>query len=207
VVVTGYRAADLQELLARQPGLEPLALRFVHNPDWERSNGLSVLAARDAVGERPFFLSMADHVYSSDVLRVLKLARPAPGQLALAADLRLDQVSDPDDAMWVKLDRKGGITDIGKGMAERDAVDTGVFAATSGLFAALAAEREARGGDCALADGVRRMAAAGLAYAVDIGDAWWQDVDTLANLHEAERKIALAEGRFSQGGLPAGAER
>ena len=47
--------------------------------------------------------------------------------------------------------------------------------------------------DCSLADGVRLMAEEGKALAIDIGDAWWQDVDTPDMLAraEAEAKIHL----------------
>src|SRR5205814_10196300 len=39
-----------------------------------------------------------------------------------------------------------------------------------------------RNGDCRLADSVRSMASEGKARAVDIGNAWWQDIDTLEML-------------------------
>jgi len=46
--------------------------------------------------------------------------------------------------------------------------------------------RVLKDGDCSLADGVRLMAEEGNALAVDIGDAWWQDVDTPEMLQRAE---------------------
>jgi choline kinase len=194
VVVTGYRADELVGILPGARELDRLDLTFVHNPDWRRKNGLSVLAARDAVGKRTAFLSMADHVYAPAVLRALRLTPPSPGEVVLAVDRRVGEVSDPDDAMWVKLDEKGCIRDIGKQLTDYDAVDTGVFLINQALFEALSDEREERGGDCALADGVRRLARRGRARAADIGDAWWQDVDTHDNLLLAERKLRQAAG-------------
>ena len=50
--------------------------------------------------------------------------------------------------------------------------------------------RALKGGDCSLADGVRLMAAEGKALAIDIGEAWWQDVDTPEMLTRAEQEMA-----------------
>lgn len=192
VVVTGYRADEIRRPLMADPRLSDLVLQFVHNPDWPKKNGLSVLAARQAVGRRPFFLSMADHLYSPRVVSVLRTAPPRDGELVLAVDYRVGALTDPEDAMWVRVARDGRIRDIGKDLSEYDAVDTGVFFTSPALFDALAAEAAERGDDCALADGVRRMAQEGRARTVDIGDAWWQDVDTRADLTVVERKLACA---------------
>jgi choline kinase len=202
-IVTGYRAEELTTLLPGHSLLLGLKLNFVHNPEWQLKNGVSVLAAREALGGRMFFLSMADHVYSASVVRVLRAApQPVPGGLLLAIDRRIAELTDPDDAMWVKLDPRGRIAAIGKDLTDYDAVDTGVFLTGAPLFEALALERRERGGDCALADGVRRLAAAGRASTVDIGDAWWQDVDTREDLLVAERKLRQAHFRLSGAAAP-----
>ena len=52
-------------------------------------------------------------------------------------------------------------------------------------------ENAKQNGDCSLSDGVRSMAAANKARAIDIGDAWWQDVDT-------NDMLAVAEGRLRE---------
>ena len=44
--------------------------------------------------------------------------------------------------------------------------------------------------DCSLADGVRLMARDDKVRAIDIGDGWWQDVDTRQMLQHAERQMA-----------------
>jgi choline kinase len=192
VVVTGYQAGEVEALLRGDPRLAPLALRFVRNPEWRKQNGLSVLAARAAVGGEPFLLSMADHVYAGDLVRMLQRAARGKGELLLAVDRRVGAVPDPEDAMWVRLRPTGEILDIGKDLRVYDAVDTGVFVADESLFEALEAESRARGGDCALADGVRRLAREGLARGIDIGEAWWYDVDTRADLLRAEQRLLAA---------------
>jgi 1L-myo-inositol 1-phosphate cytidylyltransferase len=50
-------------------------------------------------------------------------------------------------------------------------------------------ERSKLNGDRSLADGVRLMAADNQVRAIDIGEAWWQDVDTPDMLQHAEEKL------------------
>jgi 1L-myo-inositol 1-phosphate cytidylyltransferase len=189
VVVTGYEAAEVRSLLEGDARLAPLSLRFVHNPDWRKRNGLSVLAARAAIDGGAFVLSMADHLYAADLVRTLQRASRARRELLLGVDRRVGAVPDAEDATWVRLDPAGRILDIGKRIEVYNAVDTGVFVADGSLFDALEDESRARGGDCALADGVRRLAGEGLARGVDIGEAWWHDVDTRADLLRAEQRL------------------
>ncbi len=191
IIITGYRADDVSARIDEQRPAG-LTLRFVYNQHWRRRNGLSVLAARQAVAGRDFFLSMADHLYSSSVVRALRTVPRADQDVVLAVDYRIADINDPDDAMWVALHSDERIHDIGKDLTEYHAVDTGVFYCTPALFDALEAERQEQGGDCALADGVRRLARAGRARTVDIGDAWWQDVDTRHDLVLLETKIRAA---------------
>lgn len=193
VVVTGCRAAEI-EATAQAGCPEGLEVTFVHNDAWERQNGLSVLTARHEVDGTPFFLTMADHLYSATLIDVLRAAWAPDVDLALAVDRRLGEIGDIDDAVRVRTGAGGRIAEIGKGLAAYDAVDTGVFLCTSALFHALALERDARGGDCSLSDGVRRIARLGRAQAVDIlPDAWWQDIDTASDLVLAERKLRQHE--------------
>ena len=92
-----------------------------------------------------------------------------------------------DDA--TKVRREGPyIIDIGKQLSRYDAVDTGMFLCTPGVFSAL--ERTTVNGDCSLSDGMRLMAQNGKLRAFDIGDAPWQDVDTPEALAHAEFMFA-----------------
>ena len=91
--------------------------------------------------------------------------------------------------------RENKVTAIGKDLRDYDAIDTGLFVCPPEIFQYL--ERAKRNNDCSLADGVRLMASDGKVRAVDIGDAWWQDVDTPEMLREAEREIAARSGAHS----------
>ena len=187
VVVVGHRAKEV--MAGVEEGNPSLGVTFVTNPRYRMSNGLSVLAARDVVGDRPFFLSMADHVFDASLICGLAGAHlPAQG-LVLAVDRKLDQIYDEDDATKV-LTRDGRIVEIHKELAEFDAVDTGLFSCTPALFDRIREAAAAReDGDCTLSDGVKALAVKGLALVHDIGDGRWQDVDTPGALAHATKNF------------------
>lgn len=185
VVVVGHREAEVRAGI--MAGRVPLPVEFVSNPRFRLSNGLSVLAARPAVGERPFFLSMSDHIFDPELIASLAAAELPAGGLVLAVDRKLDAIFDMDDATKVETDGDR-IAAIGKQLADFDAVDTGLFACTPALFDAIAAIAAARpDGDCSLSDGVKALAARGLALVHDIGAGRWQDVDTPESFAHAEK--------------------
>lgn len=175
------------ELAARLRPLIPdgMRLNVIPNPDWQKQNGVSLLQAEGKVAA-PFFLTMGDHLFEASLLH--KLVRGAqPDCLNLAIDRKIGSILDLDDAMKVRT-RDNRVMAIDKGLADYDAIDTGVFLCPEAVFGYLrSAQRE---GDCSLADGVRLMAADGKVRAIDINSAWWQDVDTPEMLAHAERHLS-----------------
>lgn len=186
-VVVGFCRDDLVR------GLRPLfppgaELRLVDNPDWQLSNGISLLRARGAVQGR-FLLSMADHLYRAELVRRLIEGAVDEDSLYLAVDSKLDSIFDMDDATKVRTEG-GRIVAIGKQLTEFDSVDTGVFICPPAVFDYLEQARREGGGDCSLSAGVQAMARDGRARVVDIGEAFWQDVDTPEMLAHAEGWLA-----------------
>ncbi|WP_199553446.1 phosphocholine cytidylyltransferase family protein [Sandaracinobacteroides hominis] len=180
-IVVGNRAEDIRAALRQAP----LPLEFVDNPDWQAApNGVSVLAARRSV--RPgTLLTMADHLLSPEL--VGRLVMGAAHALALGVDRRLGHPwVDEADVTRVLTDG-GEIRAIGKGLCVYDAYDTGLFRIGPELVEALAG-LAAPG----LSDGVRLLAANGLAGCVDIGDAPWLDVDDARALDIARKEWRLA---------------
>jgi 1L-myo-inositol 1-phosphate cytidylyltransferase len=170
--------------------LIPATMRLnpIRNPDWQKQNGLSVLCASGHVTE-PFLLLMGDHLFDPAILSLV-LENSAAGSLNLAVDKKLETIFDIDDAMKVQTSGEQVIT-LGKNLTTYDAIDTGIFLCPDELFDYL--QRAKRDGDCSLADGVRLMATDGKVRAIDIGPAWWQDVDTPAMRAHAEENLgALA---------------
>ena len=83
------------------------------------------------------------------------------------------------------------IIEIGKDLRDYDAVDIGLFVCPPEIFDYLERAKFNSGrSDCSLADGVRVMARDNKAYAISIGDSWWQDVDTPQMLQHAEKQMA-----------------
>jgi 1L-myo-inositol 1-phosphate cytidylyltransferase len=188
VVVTGYQAERIRAALEDNPRYAALGVRIeiAHNPEFEKANGVSVQVGGARVGG-PFVLSMADHIYTAAVPRLVGTADLLAADLYLATDTRIGEVLDIDDATKVRTE-DGWIVEIGKQLTRYDRIDCGVFAVTPRLLDMLAAVR-AEAGDCSLTDGVRRLAGQGRARVADIGDEPWQDVDTPADRAHAEAAL------------------
>jgi 1L-myo-inositol 1-phosphate cytidylyltransferase len=185
-VVVGYESGRMIEQV--KP-LIPSGLNafFIENRDWQKQNGISLLVAAGHVGER-FLLTMSDHLFDHAIIgRVL--GSFDPGFLNIAVDRKLGSIFDLHDAMKVQT-RGNRITDIGKNLLDYDAIDIGLFVCPAKIFGYLErAKSESCRNDCSLADGIRLMAGDDKVRAIDIGDAWWQDVDTPEMLQHAERQL------------------
>ncbi len=171
-------------------GLAPLIptglhLHPIENPEWQKQNGVSLLCA-EAHLTAPFLLLMGDHLFEARLLEIF-VRQANPEVLNLAVDRKISSIFDLDDAMKVQTDQ-GRITAIGKMLTSYDAIDTGIFVCPLEIFRYLAGARQ--DGDCSLADGVRLMAADNKVRAIDIGDAWWQDVDDSRMLEQAQEAAA-----------------
>lgn len=185
VIVLGYRAEEVRAGIEKDA--PPMNVHFVVNPKYELSNGLSVLAARPVVVGRPFFISMADHIFDVELIEGLWSAQLPPDGLVLAVDRKLSEIYDMDDATKVRTEN-GRILEIQKNLEVFDAVDTGLFFCTKALFDAIERKSNATlGGDCSLSDGVKKLAETGRALVHDVGRGRWQDVDTPGMARHAEK--------------------
>jgi 1L-myo-inositol 1-phosphate cytidylyltransferase len=193
VVVTGHQAIEIEKFLPAlsvRVGIPVVSERVRH---WSTPNGYSVIAgaARIAkMGGGDYLLMMADHIFEDGILERLARQGTTSRGVTLAVDRRLDNpLVDPDDATGVKTDADGRIEAIGKSIPEYDAVDCGAFLATPELAAAIQAAITA-GKSGSLSDGMQRLAEAGRAATMDIGNAWWIDVDDPRAHAIAERELA-----------------
>lgn len=162
-------------------GLEP---SFIENCEWQKQNGISVLAAANHITS-PFLLTMSDHLFEKSIVDLL-VREAERNELTLAIDKKLNSIFDLDDAMKIQTcgDR---VIAVGKDLPSYDAIDTGLFVCPADIFSYL--ERARQNDDCSLADGVRLMAGEDKVRGLDIGEAWWQDVDTPEMLQRAEEQM------------------
>jgi len=185
--VVGYES---ERVIAQAKQLIPphISASFIVNRDWPKQNGISLLAAAVHV-RTPFLLTMGDHLFAETIVDCL-LDNFAPGLLNIAIDRKLRSIVDLEDAMKVRT-RGDEVIGIGKNLRNYDAIDTGLFVCPLEIFDYLERAKSAGSqSDCSLADGIRLMAGDRKVRAVDIGEGWWQDVDTRQMLQHAEEQMA-----------------
>ena len=189
VVVTGYLGEVVENFLRREtpPGIRVQCLR---NEKWERPNGLSVLRGKGYL-RGPFVLLMVDHLFEAQILKNL-LSTPLPsGHCRLAVDFHPEKIFDLADATKVTVqDRR--VMDIGKGIKNYNAIDTGIFLCSPGIFEAL--ETALSRGQESLSDGIRELARQERMEAMDVGDLFWQDVDDETSRLEVEKRLLQVKG-------------
>ena len=181
--IVGYQSGRITAAVKQliPSGLESC---FIENRDWQRQNGVSVLAAANHITSS-FLLTMSDHLFDESIVDLL-IDSSDPGLLNIAMDRKLDSIFDLDDAMRVQT-HGHQIVAIGKHLRDYDAIDAGMFVCPVKIFDYL--ERAKQNGDCSLADGVRLMAEDNQVRGIDIGAAWWQDIDTPEMLACAETQL------------------
>src|SRR5262249_14387824 len=166
--VVGYES---ERVIAKAKQLIPphINASFIVNREWEKQNGISLLAAAGYVSA-PFLLTIGDHVFDDTIIECL-LENSKAGVLNIAIDRKLHSIVDLDDAM--KLQTRGSnVTGIGKNLRTYNAIDTGLFVCPQEIFAYLEQAKSINGGsDCSLANGVELMAADGKVRGICIGSA------------------------------------
>ena len=173
-VVLGFQADQIRDALERQEGLG-LELHYVLNEQYAKSNGVSVLAAREFVGAG-CVLSMADHLYSPRVVDAVLSPEFPEGSCVLGVDYDIPRCFDLDDATKVRVENQR-IIEISKSLTQYNALDAGVFRIGPTLIEALDSVYRVKN-DCSLSDGVQALSRRGEFFASDICGAPWIDVDT-----------------------------
>ena len=187
VIVIGHRGDELKKALLAEPSLG-LRLHFVVNDEYDRKNGVSLLKAAAHI-DGDCLLSMADHLYSPDLVRRIRQFELPAGSCVLGVDRDIERCFDLDDATKVRVNG-ARIADIAKDLGDYDVLDTGVFRISPELIRELGRIYDATG-DCSLSDGVKALAQRGQFLVCDVGDARWIDVDTPEALLRAEAMIRV----------------
>jgi len=135
IIVVGYRSALVKTYLEKNDYFG-FKITLIENREWQRGNGLSVLAAENEVGEEPFLLSMSDHIVSSETIKQL-VEYEGQGNLLLV-DPKIDQIFDIDDATKVKVEGRR-LVNIGKLIPSYNGIDCGIFRLNSRFFVSMKA--------------------------------------------------------------------
>jgi len=133
VMVVGYQSEYITDYLGKNGDLG-YKISFIENDQWDKGNGISVLAAQPAVEEEDFILSMSDHIVSLSALdRIVSAPR---GSNLLLVDPRIDEIYDIDDATKVAI-QENRIVNIGKDINFYNGVDCGIFKLNKRYFTAM----------------------------------------------------------------------
>lgn len=186
VIVIGYQAALVRKTInSKKLGVK---ITWVRNLDWRRPNGISVLKAEKFVGEK-FLLFMSDHVFDPKILEKIENIDLDDDTGVLCVDYALNRVQNLDDATKVRTEHNR-MVNLGKSLTDFNAIDVGIFVFTPELFDALRRSQER--GDETLSGGVRVLAEEERMRTFNIGDSFWQDVDTIPDAYNAERLLLRA---------------
>jgi len=187
VIVLGHKNDEIEEAVNNKYEND-LEIIFTYNSKYHLKNGVSVLAAQDYIKNNGVFtLTMADHILEQSLLDKAFQHDPVTNGATLLVDYKIGKIFDMDDATKVKsVDNK--IVDIGKELDDYNCIDTGLFVCTTGLLDVLE-EAYAEHGDVSLSEGINRLAEYSKMHTLDIGDAFWQDVNTPEMLHHAEEML------------------
>lgn len=195
IMVTGYKGSLLRRELGNGKS-HNVAIRYVKNPRWKEPNGISVLAASQAVGDREFILVMSDHLFKAKTVSKLKSFPLSNGGAVVAIDRAIRQIHDIDDAMKLRTEQRGQhylIKAIDKALRHYDSVDCGLFRGTPEMFGALKVANEK--GRYSLSNGCEELIKMNKLLGCDITGDFWIDIDTTSALQVARE--SWKKDRFS----------
>lgn len=193
-IVIGYNGKRIQRHLGNG-GKWGVNIDYIHNDEWIKSNGISVLKAKDFIHE-PFILLMADHLFDAEILSELQKQATRNDECILCVDQNYHKYLDIDDATKVFI--KGSkIKDIGKQLSHSNGIDAGIFLCTPAIFDAL--EESIANGDESLSGGIRILANRGKMKAFKISGKYWLDVDDDTALKNA-KPLLIEQSKRNSGG-------
>jgi len=196
VIVLGYKGDKIIKKLGngKKYGVN---VEYVHNQEWEKGNGISVLSAKKIIKDEKFILLMSDHIFDGSILKRLMEVKLKEDECALAIDKKLNgEHFSIEDVTKVWIDN-GKIRKIGKDLNGYNGVDTGVFLYSQKIFDAL--ETSINKGKYALSSGNQVLSDWGKLKAVDITGKFWIDVDDNSALKKAQEILINHLGKITDG--------
>lgn len=183
IVVTGYQSSQLETHFAARDDTD---FEFVHNPDFEKGNLFTLLAAKSRLTEG-FYLYNADHFYSPRIFQ--KIFSEPPQTLTLFCDL--DRSLSADD-MKVHLEKKSGATflSMSKTLTQFEWGYVGVTFVPRDFQARYwqACDKvvEERGDPSHVEHVMAHLGSEGVPVNIcDISGSWWTEIDTIEDYESA----------------------
>ena len=189
VVVVGYKAEKIREFLGNGEKYG-IKIEYAYNPQYDNGNAVSLYHARKFLdGKKPFLVSMADHIVSPEIVKkALQCINDKP---LICVDYSPKYSPQLKDATKVLISNEGYVQDIGKTLAEWNAVDTGVFILGQKIFKAIEKVREEASTRATLSNCIKRMISDGVKLkACDVSGIFWLDIDLPEDLEFAEKILA-----------------
>ncbi len=196
-IVIGYNGDKIKKRLTEFSLMHSVRIDYINNENWNKPNGISVLAAKEKLKE-PFILLMSDHLFDYSIIKELKAEGIEPGEIKLAVDKRIENnpLVDIDDVTKV-LEVDNIIQNIGKNTSNYNAFDTGIFLCDPVIFIAL--EQSIKKGNSSLSGGILELANSQKAKTFDIGNHNWIDVDDEKAYKKAERIFTKGSRKYNGG--------
>jgi CDP-L-myo-inositol myo-inositolphosphotransferase len=196
-VVTGYNEKKVREQLNQLKKTRNIKITVIHNSEWEKENGVSVLKAEPFIKEN-FILLMSDHIFDAGILLELKNQKIKNQEVLMAVDYNTKKNSFVDfkDATKVKI-QNNTVTGIGKKIKEFNGLDAGIFLCSPAIFNAI--KKSSLKGDNTLSGGIRVLARKRKVKAFDIKGSYWIDVDNESMLKKAESVLLMQLKKNSDG--------
>lgn len=185
IIVTGHQGEIIKSEIGdgQKYGV---TIQYIYNSDWEKGNALSVYSVRDIVGD-DFILLMSDHLFDTQNLKKVINFPLINNTCLLATDSNIDSIFDVQEATKVYLDNSL-IINIGKDLPDYNAIDTGMFRFTRSIFDAL--EKSFAKNKYKIQDAIEYLIQYELMHGIDIGNKFWQDIDTQKDLQIVKNRLS-----------------
>ena len=197
VIITGYKNKELEQAI-KNSTYQNVKLQFINNPEWKKSNGISVYCAKESISENEeFVLLMSDHIFEKDILQNIIKTKIKKSQGLLAIDFKIDQIPDLDDGMKIQCEPTNDpfhkIIKFNKKLKNYQAIDSGIFKFNYSFFNYL--EKAFSLEKYSLSDACNLIAKNNNMIGMDIKTNLWLDIDTpeMFNFKKIINKIIFSE--------------
>lgn len=186
-VVVGFQKDRVIEHARELAEKHDIFIEIISSDCWQLGNGASASAPAGRI-DKPFFLAMCDHLFDPEIpVRLFEAECENNSAVCrLAVDRNFRGINDVGEATLVSI-LGDTVVDIGKGIPNADAMDTGIFLCKPELFDVL--KKAISQGKGNLSDALRLLIPEKKFKVVDVTGLFWFDIDTPGDLKKAEDSL------------------